>query len=80
MRGGDFDDLVLVGSPCLEEIAGDREMLVLAVALGKRLVRDRSHEVLEERVLATVRGPRIALERDDLLADQRVEQFLEVVG
>ena len=59
MGGDDFDDLVLVGSPRLEEIAGDREMLVLAVALGKRLVRDRSHEVLEERVLATVRGPRI---------------------
>ena len=80
MGGGDFDDLVLVGSPRLEEIAGDREMLVLAVALRKRLVGDRSHEVLEERVLAAVRRPRIGLERDDLLADERVEQFLEVVG
>jgi hypothetical protein len=48
MRGDDFDDLVLVGPQAFQEVGGDGQVLVLAVALWQRLVGDRAHEVLQE--------------------------------
>ena len=80
MRGDHLDDLVLVGAPALGQVGGDSEVLVLAVALGERLVRDGSDEVLQEAVLPSLGRARVGLERHNLLADERGEQLVDRVA
>ena len=79
MGGDDFDELVLVASPAFQEIRGDGEVLVLAVALWEGLVGDDPDEVLQEGVLATVGRPWVGLEGDDLFANEGGEKLADRV-
>src|SRR5436305_14843159 len=49
-----------------------------AFVLGERLVGDVTHEVLEESVLTVLGRARIGLDSEHLLAQERVEQRLEL--
>ena len=80
VRGDHLDDLVLLGPPRRREEAGRGEVLRLALGLREHLVRDLLDDVLQEGVLAALGRARIGLHRDDLLAQQRGEQRLELVG
>ena len=53
-------------------------MTALAVASGKRVVRDPAHEVLKEAVIAVLRRARVGLQREHFLADQRSEERREI--
>ncbi len=55
-------------------------MLGLALGLRQHLVRDRLDDVLQEGVLAAFRRAGIGLHRDDLLAEQRGEERLQLLG
>ena len=76
--GDDLDDLVLLGAPDRRQELRGREVLRLALLLRDRLVGDVLDDVLEERVLAALGRARVGLDREDLLADQRGEQRLEL--
>ena len=78
VRGEDLHDLVLViGELALDE-RGRSEVLRLAVTPGEGLVGDGPQEVLEEEVLASLGRPRVGLQREDLLADERGERLVEL--
>ena len=57
---------------------GGGEVPRLPLALRERLVGDVADEVLEEAVLAVLGRARIGLDAEDLLADERGEQRLEL--
>ncbi len=78
MRRDHLDDLALVRArQRLEELRG-AEVLGLALSLRERLVGDVAHDVLEERVLTALGRAGVGLDREDLLADERAEERLEV--
>ena len=79
MRGDDLDDLLLATRPRRLEERGCGEMPGLAIALRERLVRDVSHEVLEEAVLPPFGRAGVGLEEEDLLAHERAEGRLDAV-
>ena len=56
------------------------EMPRLAVAARERLVRDLAQKLLQEAVLPALGPARIRLERQHLLAHERTEDGLELVG
>ena len=75
----DFDDLILLRTPGRRQEPGSGQMLRLALLLRDRLVRDVLDDVLQERVLAALGRAWVGLDREDLLADERDEQRLELV-
>jgi hypothetical protein len=50
----------------------------LALLLRERVVGDLPHKVLQEAVLAALGRPGVGLQREDLLAEQRLEQRLDL--
>ena len=75
MRGEHLGDSVLLGK-CLLEVGGGGEVPDLALAFGERLVGDVADQVLEEPVLAALRGARVRLDAEHLLVHQCGEQRL----
>ena len=70
MAGQDRGDVV--GVRLGKEVLSRRQMPDLAVArAGEGVVRDATHERLDEPVLAAFRRPRVGLDGDDLLAHER---------
>ena len=78
VRGEDLDDLVLFGKGGFEMLRR-REVAGAALLPRERLVGDVANEVLEEPVMAVLGRARIRLDGEDLLADQRLEERLELV-
>ena len=76
--GDDLDDLVLLGAPDGREESRRGEMFRLSPLLGDGVVRDLLHDVLEERVLASLRRARVGLDGEHLLAEERREQRLQL--
>ena len=78
VRGDHFRDLVLVEARLPLEEARGCEMARLSVAPCERVVRDALDERLQEAVLAPLRRARVGLDREQLLAHERVEDRLEL--
>ena len=79
VRGDHLGDLVVVGE-CLVQVFRGCEMACPPLAFRQRLVCDVANEVLQEAVLAVLRRAGVGLEAEHLLADERGEQRLELVG
>ena len=77
MRRQDLGDLELLACPLPFEESGHGQVAGLAVALGERLVRHPPHQVLEERVLPSLRRAGVGLDAQYLLAHQRRQVRLD---
>lgn len=74
----DFDDLDVVGPELVLEVCGDLEVAGLPLLPGEPVVGDLQDERLQEAVLAALRRARVALQGEDLLADEGGEQGLDL--
>ena len=76
MGGEHLGHLVELGEGALQVLGGG-QMAGLALALGQRLVGDVADEVLQEAVLAALRGAGVRLQGQDFLAYQDGEKRFE---
>src|SRR5215211_6280534 len=58
---------------------GGGEVTRAPLPSGECLVRDVADEVLQEAILSVLRRARVGLQRDDLLAHERMEERVELV-
>ena len=79
VRGHDLCDLVLLGERRAQE-RRCREVARPPLVARQRLVRDVADEVLQEAVLAVLGRARVGLQAQHLLAHERGEQRLELLG
>ena len=73
--GDDLDDVVVLVAGSRDQVVGRREVPRPPVALRHHVVRHPTDEVLEEAELAALGGQRVGPQRQDLLANERVEEF-----
>ena len=77
MVGDDFDELLLVQTPTRLDEPRRGEMLRLPVLLREHLVGHPLHEILQEAILAPLRGEGIGLKGKHFLPDERREKDLD---